>query len=261
MRRANNSAPEEPMRIDSPNPDAEFQTVVGGLTEEQFALIEARLHTEAPEVRFTRERESTVFVDIHRFALKIPREDQHHYAVVVRLIMDIAQRPRRQLESGAGDLASLVRHRANAGTDRKTVDLLEGELGSALERLSTRLLRRAKLEGSLDLWFDGIGLLESLVISPLEISLRAYIYAGRASTSDEDRHPFEARLRSSPEGPYVDQCLIRIGDRPRLVQQLVMPAELKLEYTDDNQFTVRIGEAVPRITGQAIEWAIEIEKT
>ena len=36
------------MRIYPPSPDREFQPVVGGLTEEDFSQLEARLNAEVP---------------------------------------------------------------------------------------------------------------------------------------------------------------------------------------------------------------------
>lgn len=252
------------MTMYPPRPGLEYEATVGGLTEVVFGQIEARLKAEAPAVRYLKELDSPTLWNVHRYSLWVHREDRASANGIIRQVMDTIHPPLSRVEQRERDVATLLRQRMRAGEDRLAAELMRQRLAAELAWLCEAILRRANLDKKMHLWFDGTGTPDEALISPVEISIRGSIWAGRAGDGADDSnqapHPIEAHLRSTPQGPFLDQCLVRIGDRPRLVEQGVMPAELSLEYTDDNHFAVRIGGAVRRVEGQTIEWGIEIEK-
>ena len=245
------------MLIYAPQPDAEFAPIIGGLSAELFDLLESRLRSVMPAIRYLKEQEEGTHPAVPQFTLMLHREDRDRAMKVVHEAM--ARVPPHQfvLEREDRELAALVRQltRAWQADDSFAVNLMRSYLCQNIQYLLGRLLLRAEIELAVDLWLDGIIAQDFKLVQPFELEIRGYIYVGAA------KEPFEAELRASTRAPALERFSARFGDRSRLTLEAVIRRDVKESYPiDETAFRVFVGSTVRRKDGQLVDWAFEFVK-
>jgi hypothetical protein len=251
------------MLIYAPNNDAEFASVLGGLTDEQFVRFQERLGTESPTIRFIKELDEGNYPEVFRFTLKVHQADRGRAMPAIHEVMEQINPTLSQIEQEDQTIAALIRQmaRANEAKDLIASDLMKGYLCNHIEYLVGRLTHRAKIEWAVDLWTDGISSQVVQLVPPLEAELRGIIWARRTSDGSQGREPFEAFLRASAHGPALEQFIVRFGDRSRLALEGVVKTDFEHAYqVSDWEFSVCIGSGVPHREGQIVNWAFEFTK-
>lgn len=244
------------MLIYAPQPDAEFAPVIGGLSDQQFSLLESRLRLLTPAIRYLKELDEGVCPAAPQYTLKLHREDRGRAIPIVHEVMDCI-RPR--LVSEDCDIAALVRQftRAWQADDRSATELMQTYLCQEIQSFLGQLLRRAKIEWAVDVWLDGITAQDVNMVCPFELEIRGYIWIGTTQT----REPFEVSLQASKCGPALERFSARFGDRLRLSSAAVIQCDVSEIYRiNDSAYSVRVGSTVHRRDGQGVEWAFEFVK-
>ena len=250
------------MLIYAPCPDAEFVPVFGGLTPEQFNLLESYVVAVVPAVRYLKELDERIHPAVQRFTLKLHRDDRERARPAIHEAWNRI-RPLPRITAADHELAALLRQlaRAREADDLIAAKVMERHLVRSIESLLERLLHQAKVEGVVNLWLDGISAQEVQFAAPYGLGMRGYIYVGRSSDASQWQEPFEAELRSSAHGPGLEDFVARFGNRARLASPTATLGDLAEDCPiDDGTFSVRVGGSVPRTGGELVEWALEFRK-
>jgi hypothetical protein len=251
------------MLIYAPSDGEEFAPVVGGLTEDEFRLIEDCLITQAPGVRYLKVADGGTHPSVQRFTLLLHREDRERALPAVDEAVNRIRPYVSRIEWMDRTLAVLVRQaaRAREAGDQAAVDLMVSYLFREAQWLLEVLLNRAKTEGAVDLWLDGISAEDVAFVSPFGLEARGHIHVGRSSDGSQWHEPFEAELQASVGAPALERFVVRFGERGRLVSEAVVRADLEEEHPlGGRAFAVRAGSRAPRCAEQALDWAFVFTK-
>lgn len=247
------------MLIYAPQPDEEFAPVIGGFSDAQFALLENRLRSLKPAIRYQKELEQGIHPAAPQFTLKLHREDRDRAIAIVHEIMESIRSQLSRREAEDLEIAALVRQftRAWHADDRIAADLMQCYLCREIQYFLERLLLRAKIEWAVNLWLDGISFQEVKVVREFELEVLGYVYIG----TNQTREPFEASLVASTSDSALERFSARFGDHSRLLSAAVIRRDVCEAYSiAKSTYHVRVGSTVPRENGQLVEWAFEFVK-
>jgi hypothetical protein len=253
------------MRIFPPSEAGQLLNTLGGLTEEELALVESRLKTEAPDVRFLHVPDESWIPWVRRFTLRVHRDDRQRASPVIdavlRVLDPLSFRPRvlRWESALAAHLRQYVRAR-EAG-DPVATTVARKDLFADLEWLLESLLGEEPLSRSLDIWLDGISAEWVTMTPPFGLSILGQVTCGRASDGQQGQRPFAAELATSKDAAALDHFVARFGRLDELVSEgVIKDGRPDLLLGGGDTYRIRIGVPVAYFDQPPIDWAFEVIK-